>query len=183
MDRACLAYIAARVDRPAVGKKRRAARSREIRMKELESALVAFLGCLVPGFLLFLLRNTNDAHSGTYRHAAVAADTAECSQIGVEILRKGGTAVDAAVAGLICSGVVNPQSAGIGGGGFMVYYNATSQESTVIDFRERAPRNITAYEDSASSTEYGEYKQRISSCGVCNAVCTLPKDTQSLHHV
>ena len=134
-------------------------RSRRTRMKELESAFVAFLGCLVPGFLLVLLRDANDAHSGTYRRAAVAADTAECSRIGVEILRKGGTAVDAAVAGLFCAGVANPQAAGIGGGGFMVYYNATSQESTVIDFREKAPWNVTKYEDVDSSTEHGQWKE------------------------
>ena len=113
----------------------------------------------MPSLLLFLMRDANEAHIGTYRNAAVTADSAECSQIGVEILRKGGTAVDAAVAGLLCAGVANPQSAGIGGGGFMVYYNATSQESTVIDFREKAPWNITKYKDVDSSTEYGECRE------------------------
>ena len=154
----------------AVENRRRAAHSRQFRMKELESALVAFLGCLVPAFLLLLLRDTNNAHSGTYRHAAVAADTAECSRIGVEILRKGGTAVDAAVAGLLCSGVTNPQSAGIGGGGFMVYYNATSQQSTVIDFREKAPWNITKYKDADSSTEYGEITQLLENLHVSSTL-------------
>ena len=77
------------------------------------------------------------------------------------MLKKGGTAVDAGVASLFCVGVMNPQSAGIGGGGFMVYYNATSQESVVVDFREKAPWNITKetmekYRNDHSSTTNGK---------------------------
>ena len=78
-----------------------------------------------------------------YQHAAVATDAAMCSQVGVDILKKGGSAVDAAVASMFCVGVVNLHSTGVGGGGFMVYYNATSRKSTFIDFREVAPLNAT----------------------------------------
>ena len=78
-----------------------------------------------------------------YQHAAVAADAAACSQVGVDVLKKGGSAVDAAVASMFCVGVVNLHSTGIGGGGFMVYYNATSRKSTFIDYSEVAPRAAT----------------------------------------
>eukprot|EP00731_Ephydatia_muelleri_P017368 Em0010g466a len=78
-----------------------------------------------------------------YQHAAVATDAAMCSQVGVDILKKGGSAVDAAVASMFCVGVVNLHSTGVGGGGFMVYYNATSRKSTFIDFREVAPLYAT----------------------------------------
>ena len=78
-----------------------------------------------------------------YQHAAVATDSATCSQVGVDILKKGGSAVDSAVASTFCLGVVNLHSTGVGGGGFMLYYNATSRESTFLDFREVAPLNAT----------------------------------------
>lgn len=96
-------------------------------------------------------------YAGSYARAAVATDAAECSQIGVDILKKGGSAVDSAIASLLCVGVMNPQSTGIGGGGFLVYYNATSRLSTVIDFRETAPGNInmTKYQGIKNSTVYG----------------------------
>ena len=77
-----------------------------------------------------------------YQHAAVAADAAVCSQVGVDILKKNGSAVDAAIASLFCVGVVNLHSTGIGGGGFMVYYNATSGKSTFIDYTAVAPLNL-----------------------------------------
>ena len=79
----------------------------------------------------------------------------------MDILKKGGSAVDSAIASLLCVGVMNPQSTGIGGGGFMVYYNATSGLSTAIDFRETAPRTITdedmkRYIKNDKSTVFGE---------------------------
>ena len=92
---------------------------------------------------------TDDVNnSGTYEHAAVATDAPQCSKVGVDILKKGGSAVDAAIASLLCVGVVNFHSTGIGGGGFMVYYNATSKTATTLDYRETAPgkANSSLYE-------------------------------------
>ena len=54
-------------------------------------------------------------------------------------MKKNGSAIDAAVASLFCTGVVNLHSTGIGGGGFLVYYNRTTKKSEVFDFRETAP--------------------------------------------
>lgn len=75
----------------------------------------------------------------SYQHAAVATDAAQCSEIGVELLKKGGNAVDAAVGSLLCVGVINLQSTGLGGGGFFMYYDVETRETFCIDFREKAP--------------------------------------------
>ncbi|KAG0264980.1 hypothetical protein BG011_005736 [Mortierella polycephala] len=71
-------------------------------------------------------------------HGAVATEEIHCSEIGVQVLKDGGNAVDAAVASCLCIGTVNMFSAGIGGGGFMTLRlpNGTVE---VIDFRETAP--------------------------------------------
>ena len=76
-------------------------------------------------------------------NGAVAAEHRLASQAGVEILRAGGNAVDAAVAALLASGVVNPSSSGLGGGGFMLVYVAKSASVHAIDFRESAPASAT----------------------------------------
>lgn len=77
--------------------------------------------------------------SGVYSQAAVATDAAPCSKIGVDILKKGGGAVDAAISSLLCVGLVNLHSTGIGGGGFMLFYDASSREVHALDYREVAP--------------------------------------------
>ncbi|KAL0480377.1 glutathione hydrolase, partial [Acrasis kona] len=69
---------------------------------------------------------------------AVAADNPTCSQVGVDILKKGGNAVDSIVATCLCIGVMNPWSSGIGGGGIMVISDTKGVVKT-IDFRETAP--------------------------------------------
>ncbi|MGL6313847.1 gamma-glutamyltransferase [Vibrio sp. WXL103] len=58
---------------------------------------------------------------------------------GAEVLKRGGTAADAAVVVQTVLGLVEPQSSGLGGGGFLVYYDATSQSLTTYDGRETAP--------------------------------------------
>ncbi|KAF0980021.1 hypothetical protein FDP41_001174 [Naegleria fowleri] len=76
---------------------------------------------------------------------AAAADNEVCSDIGVKILRDfNGNAVDAAVATTFCIGIMNPFSAGIGGGGIMgisIPSNSANAKDTIeyIDFREKAP--------------------------------------------
>ena len=71
---------------------------------------------------------------------AVATVDAEATRVGLEVLRKGGNAVDAAVAAAATLGVTEPYSAGIGGGGFFVYYDAATGEVHTIDGRETAPQ-------------------------------------------
>jgi len=83
---------------------------------------------------------------------AVASVDADASAAGVEVLRKGGNAVDAAVATAAALGVTEPYSNGIGGGGYFVYYDAKSRTVRTIDGRETAP--LTA--DSGLFLENGQ---------------------------
>uniref|UniRef100_A0A0C9QUN3 Glutathione hydrolase n=1 Tax=Wollemia nobilis TaxID=56998 RepID=A0A0C9QUN3_9CONI len=73
------------------------------------------------------------------KHGVVAADDERCSDIGTNVLREGGHAVDAAVATALCLGVVNPMSSGLGGGAFMVLRSSTGQ-TQAFDMRETAPQ-------------------------------------------
>jgi gamma-glutamyltranspeptidase / glutathione hydrolase len=70
---------------------------------------------------------------------AVASDTEAATQAGLSVLRRGGTAADAAVAVASTLGVSDPLVAGIGGGGYFVYYDARTHRVTTIDGRETTP--------------------------------------------
>src|SRR5579859_6323011 len=70
---------------------------------------------------------------------AVASDNVQATQAGTEVLRHGGNAVDAAVAVASTLGVTDPFVAGIGGGGFLVYYDARTRQVYTIDGRETTP--------------------------------------------
>ncbi|MFE9256968.1 gamma-glutamyltransferase [Streptomyces sp. NPDC006879] len=75
---------------------------------------------------------------------AVASVDADASAIGIAVLRAGGNAVDAAVATAAALGVTEPYSAGIGGGGYFVYYEAKHRRVHTIDGRETAPASADA---------------------------------------
>ena len=89
---------------------------------------------------LFSLTLTSfSAQAQTYaKNGMVVSDSDIASQIGIDILQKGGNAIDASIATAFALAVTPPQAGNIGGGGFMVYVNSEGS-STTIDFREKAP--------------------------------------------
>jgi gamma-glutamyltranspeptidase/glutathione hydrolase len=79
------------------------------------------------------------AHEVVGTGGAVVSDTPEATAAGLAVLRAGGTAADAAVAVAATLGVTDPYVAGIGGGGYLVYYDARTHRVSSIDGRETAP--------------------------------------------
>jgi gamma-glutamyltranspeptidase/glutathione hydrolase len=77
------------------------------------------------------------------RHGMVVAQEAQAARIGADILRRGGNAVDAAVATGFALAVTYPRAGNIGGGGFMVIHLAVGRRDIAIDYRETAPAATT----------------------------------------
>ncbi|XP_069703104.1 scoloptoxin SSD14-like isoform X2 [Periplaneta americana] len=85
----------------------------------------------------------SDSKEGFYKSAAVAADSTVCPQIGRSMLERGGSAVDAAIATLLCQGVVDPHRSGLGGGLYMLVYLRKNRTAIAVDARETAPSKAT----------------------------------------
>lgn len=81
-------------------------------------------------------------NSNEFKNGMVVSANQIASEVGLSILKKGGNAVDAAVAVQFALAVVYPNAGNIGGGGFMVYRSATGQTNT-LDFREKAPKSAS----------------------------------------
>ncbi|WP_336344669.1 gamma-glutamyltransferase [Halalkalicoccus ordinarius] len=73
----------------------------------------------------------------------VVSVSPEASEVGARVLREGGNAVDAAIAVQFALNVAQPHTSGIGGGGFMLYYDNATNEVDVVNSRERAPAGAT----------------------------------------
>jgi gamma-glutamyltranspeptidase/glutathione hydrolase len=77
------------------------------------------------------------------KHHMIAAANPHAAQAGLEMMRAGGSAVDAAIATQMVLGLVEPESSGIGGGAFMLVYNPKTKRTTSFDGREMAPASAT----------------------------------------
>ena len=82
-------------------------------------------------------------HAIPAEHGMVVAQEKISAQVGADILRRGGNAVDAAVATGFAMAVTYPRAGNIGGGGFMVIHSAERNEDIAIDYRETAPAATT----------------------------------------
>src|ERR1700754_1693268 len=92
--------------------------------------------------VLVLPANAQVTQTVAKKHMIAAANP-YAAQAGLEMLRAGGSAVDAAIATQLVLGLVEPESSGIGGGAFMLVYDAQSRKTTSFDGREMAPQSAT----------------------------------------
>lgn len=92
-----------------------------------------------------------------YMEGAVSSQSPNCSRVGKNILKANGSAVDAAIATMLCEGAYSPQSAGLGGGFFMLVYTKKDNVVSVIDARETAPASATSelYKETGSTLRGG----------------------------
>ncbi|XP_023664354.2 glutathione hydrolase 5 proenzyme isoform X1 [Paramormyrops kingsleyae] len=106
----------------------------------LSFLLLVVVAAVVACVVLFTKTKCSD---GYFQHGAVAADSERCSEIGRDILQQGGSAVDGAIAALLCTSLVNPQSMGLGGGSIFTVMDKMGKVK-VITSREKVPRRIKA---------------------------------------
>ncbi|MDP2600544.1 MAG: gamma-glutamyltransferase [Deltaproteobacteria bacterium] len=86
---------------------------------------------------------TLESYQAVGQKMMVVTPNRQATEVGLNILKKGGTAIDAAIAVSFALGVLRPQSTGLGGGGFMLSYDAKKKKSVAFDFREYAPLKAT----------------------------------------
>ncbi|KAF8234461.1 gamma-glutamyltranspeptidase [Tricholoma matsutake] len=134
----------------------------------LSALVLLFSNPLQDKTLSHILKSLSERRNPAYlvkaKHGAVASENKRCSDIGVDVLKDGGNAIDAAISVTFCVGVVNMFScvSGVGGGGFMIVRippdsHGHPSEVHTIDFRETAPAlsNSSMYVKSPDLAKYG----------------------------
>src|SRR6476659_3027554 len=118
-----------------------------IRWRRVAATILFAFACGTTGFAqerrVYAPPDLSTVRAITAEHGLVVAQERIAAQVGADILRQGGNAVDAAVATGFALAVTYPRAGNIGGGGFMVIHSAERNEDAAIDYRETAPGAIT----------------------------------------
>ena len=160
-------------------------------MLKRRSRFLTIILFLITGFI-WLQLSVNQASlsqsepSSSYakgQGGAVATVDPYATQVGIEILRQGGNAIDAAVATAAALGVVRPFSCGIGGGGFMVIYLKNANRIVTIDGREQAPAaiQISQFQDANTGDLLPFFPNRVSSGASVGVPGTVLEWTEALN--
>ncbi|WP_194775270.1 gamma-glutamyltransferase [Pararhodonellum marinum] len=138
-------------------------------MKKLNVVLFHFL-CL-PIFILFY----SNVNAQTYgKNGMVVSDNVLASKVGIDVLKKGGNAIDASIATAFALAVTHPEAGNIGGGGFIVLMKSDGNVTT-FDFREKAPLKATPdlFQDADGNLIEGSNHETIKAVGVPGTVAGL----------
>jgi gamma-glutamyltranspeptidase/glutathione hydrolase len=134
---------------------------------------LTFVFTLIIG-VTFIFQSTTVLGQTYAKNGMVVSASKVSSQTGVDILKKGGNAVDAAIATAFSLAVTHPTAGNIGGGGFMVFMNAEG-ETTTIDFREKAPlaSSATMFLDEEGNIKDNSNHKGLLAVGVPGTVAGL----------
>lgn len=136
-------------------------------MKPFQFAAFAFL-CLVPAAAVAdpVISPLATARPVVARHGMIVSQEAAASRVGLDILRRGGNAVDAAVAVGFALAVTLPRAGNLGGGGFMLIYRADLNQTIAVDYRETAPTATTRDVFLDANGEADPFKSRYSGLAI-----------------
>jgi gamma-glutamyltranspeptidase/glutathione hydrolase len=138
------------------------------RTTALSVLMVAALAATVNGSPAQATPFVTKAPVAVGRGGAASTVDIDATRVAIDVLRHGGNAVDAAVAAAATLGVTEPFSAGLGGGGFLVFYNARTTTVHTIDGREAAPATMreNAFINPASGQPLQFQEARVSGISV-----------------
>jgi len=136
-------------------------------LRPFQSAALVFF-CLVPAvaFADPVISPLATARPVVARHGMVVTQEAAASRVGLDILKRGGNAVDAAVAIGFALAVTLPRAGNLGGGGFMLIHRADLNQTIAIDYRETAPAATTKGVFLDANGEADPFKSRYSGLAI-----------------
>jgi gamma-glutamyltranspeptidase/glutathione hydrolase len=138
-------------------------------LRSFRFAALAFL-CLTPAPVVAdegaLISPFATARPVVASHGMIVSQEAAASRVGLDILKRGGNAVDAAVAVGFALAVTLPRAGNLGGGGFMLIYRADLNRTIAIDYRETAPAATTKDVFLDANGEADPFKSRYSGLAI-----------------
>ncbi len=138
-------------------------------MRPIRLAALVFL-CLAPTAVCAdqtpLISPLATARPVVAKHGMIVSQEAAASRVGLDILKRGGNAVDAAVAVGFALAVTLPRAGNLGGGGFMLIYRADLNRTIAIDYRENAPSGTTKDVFLDANGEADPFKSRYSGLAI-----------------